>query len=734
MAVLYLKNESGSTIQIDDIGLYLPDATSREIDSNEINGYLTPDLTAEINAGNLVLSTTDVGNAAGDFTANDAIEALTITSRYDRDNPHRVTFTQAANQDLNTDITAAEAETLTDGSEASLLHNHDNRYYTIVQLETSGSSSIHWDNITDTPQFGSLHWRSPVKALAIEKGDTTAMNAFSAIEGHYWWNTDDDHLYRYDGSTWIDTGAPVEGDRFIWWDGSGHDDHIYEFDGSSWIDTTAPVDNYAVIVDDYFGKASQFIYDDTLTNPPNWIRMADVTWGDHSSLDGRSDANSHPGEAIVYNPLKEPSGLTATNVQDAIDELDGDIESVSGSLTTHIDDTTNPHTVTFTQSVAADVLTDITAAEAEILSDGSNADTLHIHSASIITFSNTASGLTATNVQDAIDELDGDIETVSGNLTTHINDTTNPHTVTFTQAVTADSLTDILASEAETLTDGSNADALHIHDAANIVYDNTISGLTATNVKAAIDELDGDIESVSGDLTTHINDTTNPHTVTFTQSVSADLLTDITAAEAETLTDGSNADTLHEHAASNITFDDSIANLGATNVQAAIEAIDTSLDNLLPRGTSFPVSPAPSGGDLFYRTDLNLTFQYDESRSEWLSITHMSFDWGSNVADGKYLNIHGATATQTGYLMPRNGTVLTLTAKAASGNQTKGLELHLNHDTASPIKTFNLSSGSYNNAAEDIDFSAGDYLQAFASSAGVPARDVVVMVTVAWRE
>jgi hypothetical protein len=39
----------------------------------------------------------------------------------------------------------------------------------------------------------------------------------------------------------------------------------------------------------------------------------------------------------------------------------------------------------------------------------------------------------------------------------------------------------------------------------------------------------------------------NPHLVTFTQAVSADLSTDISAAEAETLTDGSNADSLHQH-------------------------------------------------------------------------------------------------------------------------------------------------------------------------------------------
>lgn len=43
----------------------------------------------------------------------------------------------------------------------------------------------------------------------------------------------------------------------------------------------------------------------------------------------------------------------------------------------------------------------------------------------------------------------------------------NPHSVTFTQAVTADSGTDITAAEAEQLTDGSNADSLHTHNILN---------------------------------------------------------------------------------------------------------------------------------------------------------------------------------------------------------------------------------------------------------------------------
>lgn len=943
MAVFYLKNETGSDIVIDDLGLHLPDGTSRVIDKNEINGYLTDDLAAEINAGNLVLSTTDVGNAAGDLISADAIEALEITSRYDRDNPHRVTFTQSADQDPNTDITAAEAETLTDGSDASALHIHDNRYYTETELSTSNPATvnIHWDNITNAPQFGALHWRPPVQALVVEAGNTSDMNTYvGAIEGDYFWNQQDDHLYRYESGVWVDQGAPIDGDRLIYRDGVSSNDYIYEFESGSWGSGIVPEDSWAVIVNDDHGGPAQYVYDSDTTSPPNWIKLADIDWGDHNSLAGRSSANAHPGEAIDYNPAKEPSGLTSTNVQDAIDEIDLNVDTIEGNLTTHISDTTNPHDVTFTQASDADPNTDISAAEAETLTDGSNADALHTHDADNIVYDNSTSGLTATDVQAAIDEImesgasapgifvyvdknrtdtyveDGspgqpyktiaaataaitgpatiyvgegtynenvvlpnDVSlwgigigktTINGNITTgtspnctmqnfastgniDINCTSAAQNIYTTGSVdvsqdldafnfTIDSATGTaLTVTGGQVVFGSNsirsADAIAIDQAggeliltsvkvenasatlptiesdtsnikvlqtsivntgggpafdldngataldpnvlADVIYYGTgtlgsattiiegahdlsgtvripsgtsiikrpgeqidydptkePSGLTSTNVQDAIDEIDANVDTITGDVTNHINNTNNPHTVTFTQAVTADPLTDILASEAETLTDGSNADALHTHAADAITYDDSVTNFGPgiDTVQEAIEAIDVTLDNLLPRGTSFPTVPAPTGGDLFYRTDLNLTFQYDESRSEWLSMTHMSFDWGAAVADGKYLRIHGAAATQSGYLMPRNGTILTLTAKAASGNQSKGLEIRLNNNGTTPLKSFNLSSGSYNSTTENINFSAGDYVQAFSSSVGVPARDVVVMVTVAWRE
>lgn len=63
----------------------------------------------------------------------------------------------------------------------------------------------------------------------------------------------------------------------------------------------------------------------------------------------------------------------------------------------------------------------------------------------------------------------------------------NPHSVTLTQAVTADAGTDVLASELETLTNGSDADALHTHPSvssdAAAIHDNVANEISLITEK-----------------------------------------------------------------------------------------------------------------------------------------------------------------------------------------------------------------------------------------------------------
>ena len=104
-----------------------------------------------------------------------------------------------------------------------------------------------------------------------------------------------------------------------------------------------------------------------------------------------------------------------------------------------------------------------------------------------IAFDNVASGLTAVTVQQALDEIDG-------NLDAHIADTTDAHNAS---AISYDPTTSgLLATQVQAAIDETvsnlNAHILDLaeaHDATAIAYNPATSGLTAVETQAAIDEI-----------------------------------------------------------------------------------------------------------------------------------------------------------------------------------------------------------------------------------------------------
>src|SRR6056297_1214868 len=257
MATYYLKNTTTGLIIVSDLGIVLPSNSEIPIDSNNINGWLTGDLTTELQASNLVLSTTDISDNSGDMLPAEAIQALTITSEWDKDNPHSVSFTQVIAADGSTDVTAAEIEQLTDGSDAAPLHTHDGRYYTITQLSNANPTTVdvHWDNIIDAPAFGSFEWRAPV----ICRAEGQYASAPAGSEGQYYLNTTDMHLYRFDGTTWVDQGTPsyVEGDETRFIDKSNQ--NIYQYNGTDYTEVV-PQDGWSLLLeDDGDGSPAQYI-------------------------------------------------------------------------------------------------------------------------------------------------------------------------------------------------------------------------------------------------------------------------------------------------------------------------------------------------------------------------------------------------------------------------------------------------------------------------------------------
>ncbi len=156
------------------------------------------------------------------------------------------------------------------------------KFYPKTDLQTSGNSSVHWDNITDAPTFGSATWLDPVLAQIEE---ISSAGPAVPVDGMFFIDSDDDHLYKRVTGSWVDQGAPTTDDRVINKDSTAN--VIYQWGGSSWDALDDNNDNDAVMVnDDGDGKQAQYIYEITVLD---WIKIADVDYGEPNTLDGAYD-------------------------------------------------------------------------------------------------------------------------------------------------------------------------------------------------------------------------------------------------------------------------------------------------------------------------------------------------------------------------------------------------------------------------------------------------------------
>lgn len=185
---------------------------------------------------------------------------------------------------------------------------------------------------------------------------------------------------------------------------------------------------------------------------------------------------------IIYD--NTGSGLTADNVQSALDEIVSIIQTTG---------------VTSWNTRVGDVVPqagDYTAAQ--------------------VTYDNTNTGYTATDVQAAIDEADAKIEAVS-------------QTVPVTYVETFNSRS------------GAVTPAAGDYDGSQVTYDNSNSGLTATDLQAAVDEL----AAAPGGVTSFNNRT------------------------------GAVVPAASDYDAAQVDFDDTVAQTGSSNVQGALQYVAT---------------------------------------------------------------------------------------------------------------------------------------------------------------
>lgn len=287
------------------------------------------------------------------------------------------------------------------------------------------------------------------------------------------------------------------------------------------------------------------------------------------------------------------SGLTATNVQAAIDEVDGNIDNLVILSGVALDST---DLGTFTGTTIPDGSDNKEALQAlETSLEAHIADTVDAHAGSAI--SNTPSGtISSTTVQAAINELDTDIQTIQSSL-----DTTNTN------------LSNHLA------------DATDAHDASAI--SNVPSGnLAATDIQAAVNELQTDIDTraTSAELSAHESDTTSVHgiadtaqlvTLTGSQTLTNKTLT------SPVITTPSQLDVKQDTKANLLTYATTATNgqiVFATDEKAMYQVVDNAL-----------VSIGGGGGQ-----SLDTIFQLfcEEELTDWSTGDNATFLGGGTLA------------------------------------------------------------------------------------------------------
>ena len=155
-------------------------------------------------------------------------------------------------------------------------------------------------------------------------------------------------------------------------------------------------------------------------------------------------------------------------------------------------------------------------------------------------------------------------------------------------------------------------------------------------------------------------------------------------------------------------------------------------------GSTFPSSP--EGGTIFYRTDLEQLYHYDDSRSKWLTVTTSLYNCGrgtiqKNVSAYMYVGTAAQSSTE-GFYMKQNGTII---AVSIDNGNTMGsnrlIEVRVNNSTTNRVQmTMTTGTKSVSTDTANQDFSEGDIMQVIGvSNGGTDFTNINVVIEVAWR-
>ncbi len=268
-----------------------------------------------------------------EFSPGDVIE---ITNLYNYDEI-------AGSDDLRTMVAASDL-TVNDGTvdlspaqgvkflSLENLYRLESDYYSKDELKTDnqGSVEVHWNNVINAPSFGSVVWGRPVKArvtsIASGKPATPTLNDICV-------DTDDNHLYKWIGSSWIDIysaiatepidATPSKGTRVV--NLADDQDDVFEFDNTGNWNEDPAVDNDCIMVDDDGdGKAAQYIYNGAAYE---WRKIADVDFASHFN----GESSKHDATEIDVEGSYSDIPGTPMNLEQTINEINNQITNIENT-------------------------------------------------------------------------------------------------------------------------------------------------------------------------------------------------------------------------------------------------------------------------------------------------------------------------------------------------------------------------------------------------------------------
>tara|TARA_R110002049_G_scaffold281767_2_gene461420 strand:- start:191 stop:2278 length:2088 start_codon:yes stop_codon:yes gene_type:complete len=371
-------------------------------------------------------------------------------------------------------------------------------------------------------------------------------------------------------------GSPADGQ--IYWDTADDTMYVWSADGSVWIDLGSDgITNLAYTA----GVSNGVVTSDTGTDAT--IPLADGTnaglfsAAQKTKLDG-IETNAKDDQ-IASEVVSSASGnLVATNVQSALEELQGDIDGLE-SATNDLTITHNASDVDIAIEDGADIVLNaattslagaMTGADKTKL-DGIEANAKDDQTAAQVSYDNTTSALTATNVRDAIDELEQEIDALdaeTNNLTITHNAGDVDIAIENGTDITLDAATTVLAG-AMTAADKTKLDGVATGAEVNVDTNITVvegaSTVAINSSTGSNDSIQAATQSLAGVMTaadkTILDNLNSDQAAIYNNAGTPALHADITKAEVQTL----------------LNFEDNADVTDTTNVTAAGAVMDSEL-------------------------------------------------------------------------------------------------------------------------------------------------------------